>query len=331
MVREVLATIPAVIGRSWGPAGFQRAQEDLRDRARLRFPRALKLYQSYVRSRLPGDTRHYEFSDWTQRGVELLARMGTVGVRYERNEIWIEDPEGDQWLYTPGLFGSALWAEYGLIYEGEEIELLAGLLPQRGCVIDVGANIGLHSVKLSKRVHELLVHAFEPVNTTFAALVRNVERNGAGRAVRAHHMAISDHDGKVTLTAGFRPGNFVVPNDARARGTQVEAVTARRVDSLVAELGIERVDLVKCDVEGHEMAVLTGATGTLNRCRPLVFVEIMERYARRYGHSTMDVFELMRRCGYRYDVVVDGARQPPSSSPAADLRRTTNFLFVPIG
>lgn len=119
-----------------GTAALQRAQED---RVRLRFPQALRLYQSHIRPRLPGDTRHYEFSDWTSRGVDLLARMGAVGVRYERDRIWIEDPEGDQWLYTPGLFGSALWAEYGVIYEHEEIDLLAGLLPECGCLLDVGA------------------------------------------------------------------------------------------------------------------------------------------------------------------------------------------------
>lgn len=257
--------------------------------------------------------------------------MGTVAIHYERDGVWIEDPEGDEWLYEPGLFGSALWAEYGVIYEQEEIALLAALLPEEGVIVDVGANIGLHSIKLAKRVKSIRVHAFEPVSSTMAALRRNIRRNHADERIAPHHMAISDQDGELRLTAGFSPGNFVIPNGAGVASAGLETVKARRLDSILPELGASRVDLIKCDVEGHELAVLGGATETLHRHRPRVFVEIMDRHARRYGHSTHEVFELLANHGYSYCPVVEGRLQAASGFPSSDLTKTTNFLFAPTG
>ncbi len=253
--------------------------------------------------------------------------MGTVAIHFQHDETWIEDSDGHQWLYTPGVFGSALWAEYGVIYEQDEINLLARVLPPEGVMVDVGANIGLHSIKLAARVKGLSVYAFEPVGTTITGLRRNVVRNSVDRQIYSCRVAISDHDGETRLTTSSAPGNFIIPRRSWAHSATSERVPSRRLDSLLPELGAQHVDLVKCDVEGHELAVLRGASALLTHQRPTIFVEIIDRYVRRYGHTGTDVFDFLFTHGYAYRIVMGNRLELPSS-PSVDLRRTANFLFV---
>jgi hypothetical protein len=57
------------------------------------------------------------------------------------------------------------------------------------------------------------------------------------------------------------------------------------------------------------------------------FVEVMERYARRYGHDPSKVFEFLRGQDYSHELVVNGQRRESQGSLAEDLQLTTNFLF----
>ena len=61
----------------------------------------------------------------------------------------------------------------------------------------------------------------------------------------------------------------------------------------------ERVDAIKCDVEGAETRVLEGAIHTLERFKPLLLIEIEERHSQRYGQQAAQVFEVLAGLGYR--------------------------------
>jgi FkbM family methyltransferase len=248
-------------------------------------------------------------------------------IRFERDGVWIDDGDGVLWSYQPGLFGSAMWAEYGAQYEEGETELLARLLPRGGTLVDVGANVGLHSIKLARRIEGLQVFAFEPIASTYEALLANASKNGVSEQLDARRMALSDGDGEIRLTKQFRVGNFVVPDGAQVADGVAETVPAKRLDDVLDGVA-ERVDLIKCDVEGSELAVLRGAESLLERFKPAIFVEVMERYTRRYGHEPEAVFQFLRERGYGHELVKRGQRTPSTGSIEGDLRQTTNFLFT---
>ncbi len=304
--------------------------QTFRDQVRLRWPRALAFYQRHVATRLGADGRQFELSDWARVGTDLVRRTGMHGIRFERDGVWIDDGAGFLWAYEPGPFTTTLWAELGRRYEELEIQTLAAHLPAGGTLIDIGANVGLHSVQLARLVADLRVFAFEPVSDTFALLQRNIAKNGVSGRVSPRRLAISDHEGMLTLTTSFQFANFVVPDGAPVARDAGEEVRTSPLDDVVAEL-TDRVDAIKCDVEGAELAVLRGAAATLERFHPTILIEIDDRWARRYGNTGADTFAFLTQRGYRYQRFAGDQVLPPSGSLERDLAEGANFLFTPAG
>lgn len=162
-------------------------------------------------------------------------------------------------------------AAHGL-YEKENLALLLRLLRtlEQPVVLDIGANIGNHTLAFATVAAQ--VHAFEPVPHIHALLRRNVEQNTLGN-VTLHALALSDRDGEATIHM-VKAGNFGASGfDQRGNDTEAVQVQKRRGDALLADLGVARVDLLKIDVEAHEVYVLQGLMDTLRRDLPFITME----------------------------------------------------------
>ena len=170
-------------------------------------------------------------------------------------------------------------------------------LPGAAVVFDVGAHVGEHAVPLA--LDGRTVHAFEPNPHSADRLARNASLNGA--AVRLHRVGLGDNDGRRRFyrSTFSKLSAFDRPCATRwgASIAGVDRVPVRRIDSLVgdAQEGCDPADGdadreadawtdsesgplpppdgLKIDVEGAELAVLEGASRTIDRHRPLVVVE----------------------------------------------------------
>ena len=144
--------------------------------------------------------------------------------------------------------------------------------------LDVGANIGLYSLGLSHLAPEGRVYAFEPSPGTYGHLQANVETNGAAN-VEAFNLAVSDTTGTVRFHdfSFFSAGSFSSDKgsllSSESYGSQAFEAATTTVDDFVADQGIDRVDLIKVDVEGAELSVLAGAEKTLATYRPATVLE----------------------------------------------------------
>jgi FkbM family methyltransferase len=144
-------------------------------------------------------------------------------------------------------------------------------------VLDVGANAGIYSLAALDAQPGAAVHAFEPTPQIAAGLRRTAELNGLARLV-VHQSAVTNYDGQAILrrcgeAEGGNDGmNFIVPDRVEAGAERVPAV---KLDTACAELGIERIDLLKLDVQGSEADALEGAAGLLARgALRMVFMEL---------------------------------------------------------
>lgn len=155
-----------------------------------------------------------------------------------------------------------------------EVQFLLKLLSTRGGdVVEIGTNIGTHTVPMAKALaaegRRLL--AFEPQPFIFQNLCANLALNGLAN-VTAWPFACGNQETTVHFK---RPDYAAVDNfggiammPERSSGTV--AVPCRRLDSMV---DFESISLIKIDVEGFELLALQGAEATLDRCRPILYVE----------------------------------------------------------
>jgi FkbM family methyltransferase len=137
-------------------------------------------------------------------------------------------------------------------------------------ILDIGANLGVTSCILADLVPKGRVCAVEAGLGNYRHLVENLDKNGHP-TVEARHCAVSDAPGTLRFVENWAYGGIADGIlDDRTDSIEVPAVT---VDGIVAELGLDRVDLIKIDVEGAEPRVLRGAHETVRRCNPIVLME----------------------------------------------------------
>lgn len=174
----------------------------------------------------------------------------------------------------------------GGFYQRDLAALLQGRLSPDAVVADIGAHIGVVSVLLAGLCPKGRIHAFEPAAENHAHLTANIAANGLDN-VTVQRAAVFDRDGEISLefNAAYPGGSHVGDGGA--------TVPSVRLDTWADRVDLDRLDLVKLDVEGVELAVLDGAAGTLRRFRPIVVVECNPVALPRFGGT--GYAELLRR------------------------------------
>ncbi len=164
-------------------------------------------------------------------------------------------------------------------YEADYLRELQRFLPaaRRRTLLDVGANIGTHSVAFARDFAE--VHAFEPNPELWPSFERHIALNGL-KNVRLHKVGLGEKDETLPfyLTERDNLGLGTAATDQVYDVPLRQAGTIRVVngDPYLAASGIAAIDFIKIDVQGLEMQVLRGLSETLARYRPYVWLEVNE-------------------------------------------------------
>jgi FkbM family methyltransferase len=174
----------------------------------------------------------------------------------------------------------------------------------------------------------------EPRPTSLRALRRLVDLSGFTDRVRLAAVALADTVGAQRLRVP------VVPTRAHFRGSTADPSTAAAfarlpsreievptttLDALVAAEGLERVDVLKLDVEGAELLVLAGATHVLQALRPIVILEADDEHQRRFDASAQDVLDAVVAHGYRVYRYRRGRLEPVDHVVEGE----DDYVFVP--
>jgi FkbM family methyltransferase len=145
---------------------------------------------------------------------------------------------------------------------------------RRPVFIDIGAHQGSYTLALHR--HCRLVVAVEPDPTNYFLLKRNLSLNKVKNCIPVNYV-VSSHDGFVNLYLSEFSDIHSVKKDWVGKPRRVVRVPARRIDTLLKELSIDGVDLVKIDVEGSEMEVLEGMSETVEKFKPVLLIEVAKR------------------------------------------------------
>ncbi|MBK8010999.1 MAG: FkbM family methyltransferase [Deltaproteobacteria bacterium] len=185
---------------------------------------------------------------------------------------------------------------YGL--RDRVLETLLRLSQDARVFVDVGANIGFYSCVLAARAKQTIkVFSFEPNPETHAALVRHCTLNNLTNVVCAQ-TALGAEKSEAVLhdMAAGDLGKFSLRGSSGS-GPRVDVDT---LDSMVARLGIERVDLLKIDVEGFEPEVLAGAQKTIQRDWPALCLELTPEWTSHRHGLLKEMFESWSSGPYRF-------------------------------
>jgi FkbM family methyltransferase len=207
-------------------------------------------------------------------------RSSEVKVPYDNGSIHVYPDLRNISTYT--LLEQGDWFE-------EDMILFRRLVRPGYKVLDVGANIGVYATSAARRVGENgFVCAIEPCAGTFRFLKKNV---GVFPNVKCIHAAVSDKPGVGFLQKGNDPEyNQVVSGGNQERGEKVVLTT---IDQAAIMNGVERFDIIKIDVEGHEESALEGAVRTIHKHAPVIFYEIKE-----IANINLRMIKLFRKLGY---------------------------------
>lgn len=198
---------------------------------------------------------------------------------------------------------------------GTQKRTLLALLRDGDVAIDIGANEGYFTLLMSDVVGRTgRVHAFEPIQPTFDRLSVRVADTAWFRNIALVRAACADTAGAATMfVPGADSGQASLVRHEAAAWACADAVDAQPVDTIrfddyAAANGLTRIDFIKLDVEGAELAALTGMGATLAACRPLLCLELYREWTRGFGHEPRDVIGWLRRAGYdRWFVLRDDA------------------------
>ena len=175
---------------------------------------------------------------------------------------------------------------------------------QESVVFDAGANIGEWTASLQDMsggdVRNLSIHSFEPCKATFETLEKNVKKHPASDRVRTVKLALSDAPGTAELNVvNDGAGTNSLHHHIDLKVTKTEEIKLTTVDEYCQENGIDAIDLVKIDTEGHDPSVLRGAETMLQ----VGNIEMIQfEYTHRWitsGNFLRDIFHLLQPYGYR--------------------------------
>ena len=166
-----------------------------------------------------------------------------------------------------------------------ELAALSRFVGPGMCFVDVGANVGVYSIKAAREVGERgLVIAIEPFIESACQLAANVRAN-AFENVRLRNCCVGSRTGDARLYLNERkPNSFSLCKVGHAKSVSVFCVT---LDDLCRWESIDRLDYLKIDAEGAEELILEGAREAIKRFRPVIQIEVTlnsaaapERYRR---------------------------------------------------
>jgi FkbM family methyltransferase len=210
-------------------------------------------------------------------------------------------------------------------YEKEETNMIHKLVRNGDTILDIGANIGWHSLNLALAKRDCQIHAFEPIPTTFSYLVRNIELNAISN-ISIHNFGFSDKQGEFDFY--YYPegsGNASLANLSGRDSVIKIPCKLSTVDDYVQQVNL-KVDFIKCDVEGAELFVFKGGAEMIKRDKPIVFSEILRKWSANFNYDANAIFQLFFDFGYSAYTINRGMLKPFREMDENTV--DTNFILI---
>jgi len=226
------------------------------------------------------------------------------------------------------LFVFSLFKISTLSFDKKESDFLhfLKLIKSDGLILDIGANIGIMSVLMAKKLNRCQIIAFEPISHNIKALKRVLSHYNLNNTAVVE-CALGNQNGNVEMVMPVEgqvkmQGLSHVVGDHNLGNSNAEkfVVPINRLDDIdIIKSSNTPIVAIKIDVENHEYFVLEGCKQLLAQHRPIVYVELWD------NENRGKCFDLFKDLGYTVNVFLNG--EPVIYDPAKHVKQ--NFLLLP--
>jgi FkbM family methyltransferase len=225
---------------------------------------------------------------------DILTKLAPNHYQYKPNSIRKVRRRGLE--YNLDISDLSDWTIFYGVNDPSQNALLS-LIDDGDIVFDIGTNMGYNILPISKIIGDKgYVYGFEPLPLNYSKCLTNIALNSLTNC-KVYPIALSNYDGKAKLTSPRRDnlGTCFVDNKA-SDGVEIKVKT---LDNFLLDDPIPHIDLIKIDVEGHELHVLQGAAETIKKFRPIMFIEVSSELLKRAGNQPSDVINFLKTNHYQ--------------------------------
>lgn len=218
-----------------------------------------------------------------------------------------------------------LWVD-GFVFEKKSISIWMQYAERSNVILDVGSHVGIYALAAASVNEMAKIVAFEAVDFVYARLFQNISANAFSN-IEARHLAVSDSEGVTKINVKFGPATLSSGSSLEMRKSFSKDIQSKIVakDTIQNELDNASVDLVKIDVEGHEMPVLNGMRDIIERRRPIILCEVLY-----VEFNDGEVWNFLRNFGYTIYQVDDRTNSVHLTTQGNSFRRgAPNSFCIP--
>ncbi|GBG57998.1 methyltransferase [Sporomusaceae bacterium FL31] len=230
----------------------------------------------------------------------ILRKVSNLATKNEKSKIinkgkkrnLYQTKYGDYfWLNDEGYIDKCI-KETG-IFEPHSTNVVKKLIKQGDVVLDVGANIGYYTVLLSRLAGDSgKVISFEPTHHYREILKANIKANNIKNCT-IMDFGLSKNNDECEISIGQSSATMHWVDDSSPLKT--EKIVLKKLDEIAEKLGVNRIDFIKIDVDGHEPAFFEGAWRSIEKFKPIIMLEVNHANYLDYGVTAWDFYDLLKK------------------------------------
>jgi FkbM family methyltransferase len=249
---------------------------------------------------------------------------------YSKGETVEVRRQGMRWRLCPDHYLDREILRKGC-FEKKTTRLVRRIVKPGMRVLDVGANFGYFTTLLAHDVgREGHVWAVEPTSYFRSRIAWHLQANGLTDRVTMVPYGLSDRTSEVEISIGNSSATLHPVSKSDISGS--ETIVLKRLDDVSSQLGMDHLDFVKVDIDGHEGMFLDGASDLLRRSLPIVVIEFSESNLQVAGSSIHQLRSQLEELGY--SLFSEKTRKPFRSdeefvAECGSLRFSANVWAIP--
>ena len=262
-----------------------------------------------------------------QKSIRVASQL--VCPRTKRRIVHSFLPNYEMLVFANEDVGRQIWL-FGN-YEADETRFFVEQIRPTDVCFDVGGNVGYFSLLMSRLASDGSVHVFEPIPINAALIAANAALNGFEN-LHLTNAAVGDHEGSVHFSVSVDSAYSSMHATGRLAEEKSIHVPMITLDDYLSATSLNRIDVMKVDVEGAEDLVVRGGSGflgDLNRRPRIVLMELFDGNLSSFDASVSSVIERMVSFGYQPHVLKAGGRR---LEPYDLLKHSAfyNVVFLPM-